>query len=262
MTIVLNERKYAEQILEDMDLSTGMRSKLLVVAKYYFANGLSKDKVTNNITEFVRSCGIPPERWDVLTMIQRVVSGAKKKKLIEIDGIPITIEEVSAIESLKGRTTQRTAFTLLCLAKYLDIVNEKNDHWVWTPETQVMKMANVDATVMRRCEILNAIRDAGMTEYSKRVDNNSIHVLFIGGAEIAMSITDFRNLGYQWNMYHGEPYYVCVSCGLTGKLKKPKDTGDRRGGKKLYCDSCMVKRHIQQKVNYAMRRRSAVEPNK
>lgn len=259
MTIVLNERKYAEQILEDMDVSTGLRSKLTVIAKYYFANGLSKEKVSNNITEFVRACGIPPERWDMITMVQRVVSSAKKKKLIEIESIPITIEEVSAIEALNGRTTQRTAFTLLCLAKYLDIVNEKNDHWVWTPETQVMKMANVAATVMRRCEILNAIRDAGMTEYSKRVDNNSIHVLFIGGTEVAMNITDFRNLGYQWNMYHGEPYYVCGDCGLTGKMNEPSKVGDSRGRKREYCDSCIVKRRVQQKVNSAMRRRDISE---
>ena len=74
---------------------------------------------------------------------------------------------------------------------------------------------------------------------------------FIEDGEVAVRVSDFRNLGYQYLKYHGEPYFECENCGLTVRQNNKK-TGRRQ----KYCQSCAAEIKIQQTINSVMRRRA------
>lgn len=110
-------------------------------------------------------------------------------------------------------------------------------------------MSNVSTSIKRQSQLFRMIRDAGMIKFSKKVGNTNVKVLFSDDDETVMHVTDFRNLGYQYLMYHGEPYFKCANCGIVTKIRNPKNS---RGQK--YCSSCAVEVAVKQRVNYAMRK--------
>lgn len=69
-----------------------------------------------------------------------------------------------------------------------------------------------------------------------------------------MRVSDFRNLGYQYMKYHGEPYFECTNCGITEKIKNPSS-----GRPPKYCPQCAAEIRTKQNVNSVMRRRIAAQ---
>ena len=98
------------------------------------------------------------------------------------------------------------------------------------------------------------LRESGFIRFSKKIDNLNVQVLFIEDGEPAVHIQDFRNIGYQYLKYCGEPYFDCVNCGLTVKIQEPS-----KGRKQKYCASCAVELHTRQKIESVMRRRNAMK---
>lgn len=194
--------------------------------------------------------------WEEI--IGRSIRLAKKRPLLVLDSIFITQPEMKRIDALDGRQLRRLAFTLLCIAKYRCAVVGERNMWVSTPDNEIMKMANVHTSIARQCALFAQLRDLGMIRFSRKVDNTSVEVLFAEDGETAMRVSDFRNLGYQYLMYHGEDYFVCSECGITER-GKPSSS---RGPKKKYCASCAAKIHTQQKVNSVMRKRKGPEQPK
>ena len=159
---------------------------------------------------------------------------------------------MEAIEKLEGKQLRRLAFTLLCVAKYWDAVSEKNDHWVNTPDREVMQMANVSTSIKRQSAMFAELKAAGMIRFSRKIDNLNVRVVFMEDGEAALHIQDFRNLGYQYLKYYGGPYFECENCGLTVKIQEPA-----RGRRQKYCPSCAIEVGVRQRVNWVMRERRA-----
>lgn len=183
--------------------------------------------------------------------IDRSIRAAKKYPLIILDSIVITRPEMETIESLSERQLQRLAFTLLCIAKFRRASSETQSMWVNCPDSEIMKMANINTSISRQCTMYAKLRELGMVRFSKRVDNTNVEVLFAQDGEPALFISDFRNLGYQYMMYHGENYFVCAECGITER-NRPSNSSGR---KKKYCKACAEKIMMKQTVNSVMRRR-------
>ena len=179
---------------------------------------------------------------------------ATKYPLIMIDEILVTKPEMEKIDSLPGKQLRRLAFTLLCISKYLYTVSESTNYWVNTPDNEIMKMANINTSIKRQSSMFGQLKDAGMIRFSKQIDNLSVQVLFAEDGEVALRITDFRNLGYQYMKYHGEPYFECAHCGLTDKIKSATQ---RRPQK--YCAQCAVEIRTRQNVNSVMRLRNNIK---
>lgn len=193
--------------------------------------------------------GIVMVSWDAV--IDRMVSSAKKNRLITLDHITITKPEIKRIESLQERQLQRLAFTLLCIARFKNETADGPCMWVNTPDREIMKMANINTSIRRQSTLYAKLHDEGMIRFSSRVDNTNVEVLFAEDGDAAIEVSDFRNLGYQYLMYHGEDYFVCEECGITEK----SGSSHLGGRKKKYCQSCAAKIHMKQKVDSVMRRR-------
>lgn len=249
MTIVLNEHEWARDMIESRSLGAKPFETLSRVAKYYIDKDYSKKEVRGMLDTFLLQCeptaSLP--KWS--ETLDHAVARALKYDAIKIDGIEITKPEMERIDALEGKQIRRLAFTLLCLAKYWDIVNPQGDHWVNSKDSDIMRMANINTSIKRQSLMYFNLNEVGMVQFSKKVDNTNVRVCFIVPGGTAMVITDLRNLGYQYLKYHGEPYFECQNCGITVKNE------NTTGRKPKYCRECAVETHTQQTVNSVMRQR-------
>ena len=252
MSIVLNEYEWAERAIKDKSLGKKPYETLSRVAKYYTYKNYSRRDVRRLLDEFLLQCEPTVSLVTWSDTLDSAAKSAVKYPLVMIDSIDITKEELSKIDSLPGRPIRRLAFTLLCIAKYMYAISDNTNYWVTTPDNEIMKMANISTSIKRQSSMFGQLKDSGMIRFSKQIDNLSVQVLFAEPGDVAIRVTDFRNLGYQYLKFHGEPYFECANCGLTDKIKNPTS-----GRPPKYCPQCAAEIRTRQNVNSVMRRRIA-----
>ncbi len=250
MAIVLNEKEWAEEMINARSLGKKPTETLRRVARYHLDNGLPKREVRAKIELFLLQCdptaSVP--KWS--NALDRAVQMAMKYPAVNIDSITITKPEMARIDALEGKQLRRLAFTLLCLSKYWNIVTRSGNGWVNSRDNEIMRMANINTSIRRQSTMYFNLAEAGMIRFSRKVDNTNVQVCFQEDGEPAMQVTTFVNLGYQYMMAHGEPYFVCESCGVTTRIESPN-----RGRRQKYCRACAAKIDIQYAVNSVMRKR-------
>ena len=252
MTIVLNEHEWAKEMIEARSLGKKPFETLRRVARYYIDKNYSKRSVRKILDSFLIQCDPTASLPKWSDTLDCALERALKYNAIKIDYIEITEPELQIIESLEGKQKQRLAFTLLCLSKYWDAVNPNGDHWVNTKDSDIMRMANINTSIKRQSIMFHDLNMSGLIQFSKKVDNTNVRVLFIKEGGVVLRISDFRNLGYQYLRYRGEPYCECENCGITFKLDNPS-----AGRHQKYCKTCAAEISMQQRINSVMRIRSS-----
>lgn len=79
-------------------------------------------------------------------------------------------------KSTTGKPMKRLLFTLICLAKYSDLVNSNNGGWVNRTDKEIFRLANVVTPIRRQSLMLNDLREFGYIRFSRKVDNVNINV--------------------------------------------------------------------------------------
>lgn len=248
--IILKENEWASQMIATHDIGKKPSETLRRIARYYIDQGCSTIEVRKNIELFVVQCdpnNLLPQ-WE--NLIEHSIKMATKYEAIDIDKIIISKEELDKIAQLDGRQEKRLAFTLLCLAKYWHIVKLYDTYWVNTKDTEIMALANIRTSTKNQAALYYKLRENGLIEYSKKVDNTNVKVTFITGGTPALYITDFRNLGFQYLRYYGEPYMECEGCGVLIKINHPDNKRRQK-----YCSECAEKNLARQKFEYVLRKR-------
>lgn len=249
MTIVLNEHDWARECIETRNLGKKPFETLSRVAKYYLDKDYGKKEARKATEQFLLQCEPTASLPKWADTIELALNRALKYDAIQIDSIEITEPEMAKIDALEGKQIRRLAFTLLCLAKYWNLVNPNCDSWVNNKDSEIMRMANINTSIKRQSLMYYNLNELDMIQFSRRVDNTNVRVCFIEDGDPVMTVTDFRNLGYQYLKYHGEPYFECANCGLVIKQ-------NTTAGRKLkYCRDCAAEVHTQQMVNSVMRQR-------
>lgn len=254
MSIVLNEYEWAERMIGNQDLGKKPIETLNRISKYYYANQFSKRDIRRKLDTFLVQCNPDSSLMQWSDTLDRIVKNVNKYPLIIIDHIPITVSEMERINSLGGRQIRRLAFTLLCVAKYWDEVSKDNNHWVNSQDREIMNMANINTSIKRQSMMFSELREEGLIRFAKKVDSLNVQVLFIEDGETVLHIQDYRNLGYQYLRFLGEPYFECSNCGIVMKEQEPN-----RGRRQKYCPSCAAEVRTRQNVNAVMRRRNALQ---
>lgn len=251
MSIVLNECEWAENKIKEHSLGNKPMETLTRVARYYVDQQYSKQAVRKLLDTFMLQCDpdISLAKWS--NTLDSIAKNSDKYKPIKLQGVPISRSELESIHNLKSTMARRLAFTLLCVAKYWDAASPRNNHWVNTSDAELLKMANIVVSARRQSDLFRTLRDAGLIQFSKKVDNLNVRVLFCDDNEREMYIQDFRNLGFQYERHYGGRFYECVNCGLV--VKMPKNT---RGAHPKYCKACAVEIGTKQRVDAVMRHRN------
>lgn len=246
--IVLNEREVAEAAIATNKLGAKPGETLTRVAKYYAqVEGYKKKEIRRKLEDLLLK-NDPRTllmNWD--GALDGIVKTSNKTPLIELDGIPITSNELQTIDSLPSKQLARLAFTLLCVAKYWYAVNEKNNMWVNTSDRDIMAMANISASIKRQSELLHNLRELRLIQFSKRVDNLNVQVLFAEPhGSTTMMVTDFRNLGNQYMLRLGGSFIRCEQCGLVVR---------RKNNAHRYCTDCAAELHSRKSIESVSRKR-------
>lgn len=251
MSIILKENEWAKQMIASGCIGRKPSETLRRVARYYIDEGYTSGEVQEHLNTFLLRCdaNVSIPKWQ--NMMDFAIRRATRDQAIDIEFIAISDAEMRQIDKLDGTQIRRLAFTLLCLAKYHNTVDLNSDSWVGNKDNEIMALANINTSIKRQCSMYRELRDVGMIQFSKRVDNTSVKVCFITDGTDVLHITDFRNLGYQYLMYHGKPYFECSCCGITAKISNPENNR-----KPKYCSECAAKIHMQQTVNSVMKCRS------
>lgn len=253
MSIVLNEYDWAENMIRNRDLGKSPGETLSRVSKYYFSQNYSKKEVRRMLDLFMVQCDprVSLVQWS--DTLDKIVKNVDKHPLIMVEKVDITYLELNKIKELKSKQARRLAFTLLCVAKYWNTVSEKNDNWVNTSDREIMRLSNINTSIVRQSALFGELRDAGLIRFSKKIDNLNVQVTFVDTTErvTALQVKDFRNLGYQYMKYYGSPYFECSNCGIVSKINDPK-----MGRPQKYCASCAAEIKTRQNIDAVMRRRT------
>ena len=234
--IILNEKKYAEKIFESGLFEGKPYYDLQVMARYlYYVNGYRKKRIEKSLLNFLND-HYPPYRTNKLDWadtVESIATKAGKYPLSEIDAVYITQSELDSIANLESQRHQRVAFAMLCIAKYGNMKNVKNNGWVNTEPKEIFKTARVSATIVQQDYIIGDLGIVGLLEFPKQNGNLSSRVTFIDDASpVVLEVVeiDFQELGYVYRKYCGENIIRCKNCGIY--IKGSKDN------KIKYCANC------------------------
>ena len=234
--IILNEREYIEQIMKQQGAIENVVHVAHKLAKYYWQDEDSATVVYNKVIDFLKSRNPYFNEVKYSKLIKAAVKKQKGKMIIEIPFIPITQHELDMINSIccenvkitKG--AQRVAFTLLCLAKYNNMIYPTNSNWVSNSHTEIFSLANLRCNTTEKYTMINLILKLGLIDMPRKLTNNSFNVKFVDNVgEPVLEIDDFRSLGNQYLAYLGFNYGACIYCGEYIMAHK---------GKQLICTAC------------------------
>ena len=237
MSIVLKESEWAKNAIETHQLGKSPYETIRRVARYYIDAGQSKAQVASEVERFVVACDPTTSLSKVDNLIRSAVASAIRHEAVDVGYIGVTQAELCAIKSITtGRQAERLAFTLLCLSKYWNIYNGCSSYWVNSKDSEIMQIANIKTSIKRQCKLYKDLKDAGLISFSWKVDCTNVKVNFANDdSDVVLKISDFRNLGNQYLMYIGEPYFICAECGLV-----TKKNGASTGRKQKYCAECAM----------------------
>lgn len=180
---------------------------------------------------------------DWATTLERYANKAGKYPLCECKGVWVTENELKTISEIDDKVLERLAFTLLCLAKFRNFRNPNNHNWVNYSNGEIYSMACINTTAFDKDIKFNKLREFGLIEYAKKIDNLNIQILYTDDeSDKKLFVSDFRKLGNEWRLYKGEKYIRCTDCGIL--IKK---TSNRR----KYCKDCgKISKNEQNKLYY------------
>ena len=242
MDIILNEELYAKHIINNKILGKKPSATLNILARYYREQGYTDDELFDKLGEFLHSClgsNYNSTKW--IECINNQINISKKYILKKINKICVTKAELQTIEdNIKSVRIRRLAFTILVLAKYHNLIFNKNNNWVNETFNTVFKLASINISPDNQPYMLNELLQTGLITTSLRVDSLNYRVNFIDDtSEVAITITDMRELGKEYMLFTGMNYIRCQKCGI---LFKPKTHNH------IYCNKCSKYQPIKNKT--------------
>ena len=239
--LILNEKKYAEQIINDdlFILPRKYYNYLVLIAKYYSDNGRTKKEIERLLQNYMDR-HYPPYRNEIDKHNKTCGKIAQKyysaeKQLIEINEIHITkseikkIEEIEELPDISGtdkKAMQRLLFTILVFGKWQNMRNPANEKcWCNMDSFSLLEAAKVAKS---KLTLLGKLYNLGYIQHQQALDADNCYPLIVdltdekpndtkGKKRNIQIITDLRELGAQWNHYKGDDYDTCKQCGLIVK---------------------------------------------
>ena len=248
--IVLNEKTYVEEhYLKNNEMDEKPYVTLNMIAKYLcHVQGYKRQAIEDFLNAYMRKNYYlryiaSKLQWE--DTIERIAKRAPKQKLYEDDCVWITKSELETIQGIGNRDMEQVIFTLLCLAKLRNQRNEKNNGWVNNDAKEIFELARVKRSVPDRDFMLHDLMVLGLLQFPKQTGNLANRVTFIDNeSEKVLSITDYRELGYEYLKYLGENYVRCAEC---GRLIKGSKNNTRK-----YCNDCMPPVEDGMKIKYCV----------
>ncbi|MGG3890358.1 hypothetical protein [Metabacillus fastidiosus] len=243
------EKDYAEEILKSGFTSKYIATELKILAKYYKQQGKDETEIKELLETF---CGKNLTGYNKAIHFKIINNAVNqcindKNKLIQIDKIDITKNELKVIDSMNiSHDYKRVVFTLLVLTKlgkqFLKIRDGeiKNSEYYFGGHKNYRELVTVSkiifnktkkSTVKNIHDLIHMLNEQGIVEIT---NNANIRLSFMYGIEqdqnIEFSVIDYSVIGLYYDLYHGENRVKeCQNCNVPIKIN---------GKYKKYCNIC------------------------
>jgi hypothetical protein len=224
MKLILNEINEVKDSLENGVIDSRKPTNTVrLLAKYYNTLGKSEQQIIDDLEAFM-SKNFPnyvKVLWEDL--IENIAKQAIKadRPLVNVNEVYVYEAEVEFIQSLENEKIQKLVFTYLIYAKIFNQINPLNNDWVaGKHRSEIFKDANVADTGTKQLYLLHDLIKEDILYTAKSITNNSLNVgnYISKDGEVALTITDFRQLGLQWLLYIGtKGIGKCDECGVLFK---------------------------------------------
>jgi hypothetical protein len=243
------ERDYAIDILKSGFTSKYIATELKVLAKYYKSQGKDETEIKTLLHEFCKKYMNGFNDAIHFKIINNAVSYSIKNKLIQIDNVRVTNNELKFIEQLDlAHDYKRVVFTLMILSKLEKLYLELKDGEVKTNQYYFGGHKNYKELVVtskitfnkKKKSIVKNIHDLIHILDEKKIiqitHNGNIKLLFLyeieNDEEVLLSVKEYSVIGLYYDLYYGEnKIKECEICNfpikVTGKHKK-------------YCKECAI----------------------
>lgn len=249
-TFVINEKKYLEELVNS-DIFPEKTAVETVINHYilYYYNYVAENKenvvlkdLTNYILEQMSKYKLKVENYQeylakmyIETRFKDIKDGRWSIQVRETDTIDIYKSEIDIINQCETEREKKLLFTIYVLAKY-----ERKYGWVYTPTTDIFKLANISLSLKDKNIFLGKMKRKGYCKDTKRIDKDITGVNLAENYSeddtIEIRVSEIKNLGNLYLAYKREGYKQCEECGKLIKIKSktypPK-----------YCDSCAKDMH-------------------
>lgn len=268
--LIGNEKKYIENILNDELYLVEEKpyTILYLLAQYLYDNeGLRKKKITEKLIDFlnIHYPDYPKQQKALDDICSKIAVKTGGRPLAEVDSITITKPEMRIIKGIKDKALERLAFTMLCIGKLNAAKNPKNkDGWINLDDKEIFEHARVKGENSKdRKIILSKLYKLKLIEMPLKVDKINYRCTFAQDGDPELTITDFRELGYQYNQHLGNHFDYCANCGVLIKQRRILDEKDkqflqemdipvkdyiryaRKKNGKVFCKSCKEKQRYK-----------------
>lgn len=223
MNLIMNEKKYIEDIIKNKNVPKGISDKYLIkMLIRYYRDSYDKKNLIEQIHSLCKEIKIDYyEEYKFYNKIKKYVKEEEKYplNLREIEYIPLLQEELDIINSLKKDREKKFLFVCYIMARF------NNSDWINIDDKELFKMANISLTCNdRQLFIYNMIQNEYISQ-AKKNTNNSINIKRLNGEEV-IKVTDFNNMGNFLLSYLKPNYAQCTKCGklikIDKKIKKPR----------------------------------------
>lgn len=258
----MNETQAAENIIANKVVGKKPMQDINLLARYFLTypdeNGKfpTKKELIVTLQEYLKGQydDYQSVKWQEL--IEKAIKRAKTSPIIDLEYIPVTQRELDIIKDISNKKLEKLAFTCLVVAKYYNLRSPSNNGYVNLDYSSLFKLARVTATTYEQPLLLNDLKQKGLVQRCKKVDNPNFKVLFIDDtSDIVLKVNDLRELGYTYLEYLGEPFIRCAGCGVlmrkkSNAMKYCKDCRcQTMGTKVITCCDCGKEIAINSKNN-------------
>ncbi len=242
MKFILDERAYVEQLLSENTIGKSEKISIRLLIKHYRSIGLSKEESIVAMVEFM-SLTVPQfKEFQWKQTIERLANVVyeNEQELIVVDKVEITQNELDFITSIEDNRQQKVLFCLLVYKKVQNKMHKQENEWFNGSLSEIFKMAKISGkhgTVAAQCKMIYDLKELGAISLAKSVKSLNLKLNFLESqekpqSEMAMTITDFRDVVFFYCQLIGERVVQCQHCGKMIKLKK-----NERSSRK-YCTTC------------------------
>lgn len=240
--MTINEKDYIERILNDdlYMITDKPKATVDLLAQYYYQiKTIRKKGIADKLIAFLadRYPKYPDNKKFWNSYAEKTAKKTGGNKLLICDGIHITkselakINEIESIPDLSGvdkKTLQRLLFTILVIGKYQKLKNPKNiNGYINIKTIYLFQLARVKGNAEARSLMLNDLYRAGLIDFPKNYAKDNCRPTFIDEetTDTRITITDLREIGYQYNKLHGDNLIACHNCGVLIKTNSGKANG-------------------------------------
>lgn len=231
MNLIMNEKKYIENIINTKKVPNGISDKYLIkmLIRYYKKEYTDKKTLIEYLHKLCKTIDIKYyEEYVYYNKIKKYVKEEEKfpLSLREIKYIPLLQEELDVINSLTKDREKKFLFVCYIMARF------NNSDWINIDDKELFKMANISLTCNDRQLFIYNMIQKGYVSQAKSNTNNSINIKRLGGEKV-IKVTDFNNMGNFLLSYLKPNYTQCTNCGKLIKIKSKFDSSTK------YCDGCL-----------------------